>query len=307
MSYKFDSLISILNKLDKKEKVTIHSLMNDLEVSERTTHRYLQTLQVAGFPISYDRKKESYGFIEGYSLTRPDLSVEETLSFALAKTMLSGLGAGMEKGLNSLEEKLSIKNLPLPKHVVLKADEPSKAVKGFFEPIHEAITNFQRLELVYQTLYTDTTSERKVDPLYLFYRDGFWMLRAYCNRRKGLRTFALDRIVFLRILNEHFPPREVSPDDELPGAFGSRVDGKPCKVILRFDKESRPYILRKKWHQSQKHKELKDGRIELTFRVHGLDDIKHWIYKWLPHVEVATPKELKEIVRADLKKSLKHI
>jgi predicted DNA-binding transcriptional regulator YafY len=57
MSYKFDSLISILKKLDKKEKVTVHSLMNDLEVSERTVHRYLQTLQVAGFPISYDRKK----------------------------------------------------------------------------------------------------------------------------------------------------------------------------------------------------------------------------------------------------------
>jgi predicted DNA-binding transcriptional regulator YafY len=221
--------------------------------------------------------------------------------------MLSGLGAGMEKGLNSIEEKLSIKNMPLPGHVVLKADEPSKVVKGFFEPIHEAITNFQRLKIVYQTLYTDKTSERKVDPLYLFYRDGFWLLRGYCNWRKGLRTFALDRIVSLTVTNEHFLPREVSPDDELPGAFGTSLDGKPFNVTLRFDKEAKPYILRKKWHQSQRQKELKDGRIELRFRVHGLDDIKHWIYKWLPHVEVAAPKELKEIVRADLKKSLKQI
>ncbi len=307
MSYKFDSLIRIVNKLDKKEKVTIHSLMDDLEVSERTVHRYLQTLQVAGFPLYYDRKKERYGFIEGYSLRRPDLSIEETLSFALAKTMLSGLGAGMEKGLKSIEEKLSIQTMPLPKHVVVKADEPSKTVKGLFEPIHEAITHFQRLEIVYQTLYSGRTSKRTVDPLYLFYRDGFWLLRAYCNRRKGLRTFALDRIVSLRMLDEHFPPRHVSPDDELPGAFGSRVDGRPWNVTLRFDRASRPYILRKKWHQSQKQKELKDGRIELTFRVRGLDDIKHWIYTWLPHVEIASPKELKEIVKADLRKSLKHI
>jgi hypothetical protein len=28
MSYKFDSLIAILNKIDRKEKVTVHSLKN---------------------------------------------------------------------------------------------------------------------------------------------------------------------------------------------------------------------------------------------------------------------------------------
>ena len=35
MSYKFDSLIIILNKLDSAESVTVNSLRNDLEVSER--------------------------------------------------------------------------------------------------------------------------------------------------------------------------------------------------------------------------------------------------------------------------------
>lgn len=37
MSYKFDSLIAIMNKIDRREKVNIRSLMNDLEISERTT------------------------------------------------------------------------------------------------------------------------------------------------------------------------------------------------------------------------------------------------------------------------------
>jgi len=55
MSNKFDSLMIILNKLDWNEKVTVYSLMNDIEVSERRVHRYLQTLQVADFPIYYDR------------------------------------------------------------------------------------------------------------------------------------------------------------------------------------------------------------------------------------------------------------
>lgn len=84
MSYKFDSLITILNKLDKGEQLTVHSLMNDLEMSERTVHRYINTLQVAGFPISYDRSRQTYAFDEGYGLKKLTMSVEETLAFGLA-------------------------------------------------------------------------------------------------------------------------------------------------------------------------------------------------------------------------------
>ncbi|MBI4709701.1 MAG: HTH domain-containing protein, partial [Nitrospirae bacterium] len=87
MSYKFDSLISILNKLDNKEKVTVYSLSDDMEVSERSIHRYLRTLQVAGFPIHYDKKKESYCFLEGYGLKKTNISLEESLAFALAKRL----------------------------------------------------------------------------------------------------------------------------------------------------------------------------------------------------------------------------
>ncbi|MBI5639811.1 MAG: HTH domain-containing protein [Nitrospirae bacterium] len=93
MSYKFDSLITILNKLDKGELLTVHSLMNDLEMSERTVHRYIKTLQVAGFPIGYDRNRQTYAFDEGYGLKKLTMSVEETLAFA--KKMLGNFGSGM--------------------------------------------------------------------------------------------------------------------------------------------------------------------------------------------------------------------
>ncbi|MEK7333449.1 MAG: HTH domain-containing protein, partial [Nitrospirota bacterium] len=99
MSYKFDSLITILRKLDSREKVTVHSLMDELEISERSAYRYIQTLQVAGFPITFDRKKESYIFSERFKLGKPDITVEETLALSLAKRLLGNFGTGMEKSL----------------------------------------------------------------------------------------------------------------------------------------------------------------------------------------------------------------
>lgn len=57
MSYKFNSLIAILNKLDRRKKVTVNSLKDDLGVSQRTAYRYMQTLQ-STFSIYYDKKKK---------------------------------------------------------------------------------------------------------------------------------------------------------------------------------------------------------------------------------------------------------
>ena len=81
--------------------------------------------------------------------------------------------------------------------------------------IHQAIVNFQRLELVYTALYSKEKTCRKVDPYYLFFEDSFWYLRGYCRLREEFRTFALDQIGSLKILSEHFVPENISPEEEL--------------------------------------------------------------------------------------------
>lgn len=165
MSYKFDSLIMILNKLDSKEQVTVHSLMNDLEMSQRTIYRYMQTLQIAGFPIIYDRKKESYSFSEGYSLRKPAVSLQETLALALSKKLLKNFGAGMEKSLSLIEEKLAVKKKDIPKHIVLSSQEMPAVVGMNLGILHQAITSFQRVELTYRSLYSDEETVQAIKDL----------------------------------------------------------------------------------------------------------------------------------------------
>lgn len=305
MSYKFDSLIIILNKLDNKEKVTISSLKQDIEISERTAHRYLTTLQTAGFPIFYERKKESYEFIDGFSLKKPNLSVEETLAFALAKKFMKGFGEGFEKNLLSIEDKLSSKKKFPPASILVKTEEPSQSVDSYLHKIHEAIINFKSIEITYNASSANEETIRKIDPYYLFYYDGFWHVRGYCHLRKALRLFALDKIVTLKVFSEHFLPPDIFPEGELSRGFANVLDGKPVKVVLRFAKVSKPSILRKKWHQSQTQRVLEDGRLEMTFKVNGFGGIKKWIYRWLPYVEIVEPKELREMVSRELREAVR--
>ncbi len=82
------------------------------------------------------------------------------------------------------------------------------------------------------------------------------------------------------------------------------VDGESVEIVLRFDAEYRPYLQRKRWHESQRERILKDGRLELRFRVNGLEGITPRIYRWLPHVEVVAPKKLREGTKQELKQAL---
>lgn len=305
MSYKFDSLIMILNKLDGGEVVTVESLVNDLEMSRRTIYRYIETLRIAGFPINFNRKEERYTFDHGYRLRKPNLTIDEILAFALAKKLLCNLGTGMEQSLSSIEDKLSVKEAKLPRHIVLKPESPSYQVQSYLGQLHNAIMNFQKIRITYAALHSQQESTRSIDPHYLFFNNGFWYLRGYCQTSEAFRTFALDRIKSLEVLDEYFIPKQISPDDELSSSFGTWLDGENEEVVLIFDREVKSQVLRKKWHKNQIEQELQDGRLELRFNVKGLGGMKRWIYQWIPHVEVVAPIDLRKDFLVELKKSIR--
>ena len=101
MSSKFDMMLDIVRKIDRKDKVTKYSLMNDFGVSERSVFRYVDILRRANIRIIYDKQKESYVFEEGFSIKKPELSdAAEPLTIALAKGILKNFGTSLYTILN---------------------------------------------------------------------------------------------------------------------------------------------------------------------------------------------------------------
>jgi predicted DNA-binding transcriptional regulator YafY len=70
MSDKFASMLYILNRIDAGEPVTVQSLMDGLEISQRTVYRYMNDLQVGGFPIFFDKERGTYRFQDGYQIKK---------------------------------------------------------------------------------------------------------------------------------------------------------------------------------------------------------------------------------------------
>ena len=295
MSYKFDSMLRILNMLDRGKTVTRTSLAEMLELTVRSADRYIATLRNAGFPISFSDERGTYYFEEGFSLSKTDFSTDEMLALGLAKGLAAKFGPNTSKVFQSIERKMTTCSFNLPPHVKFSGQDMPPEVEERFRRLNYAITNLNLCEMDYLTASRGgERTHRIVEPYFLFYLDGVWYLRAYCRLKKDLRLFALDRIENLEVLDKNFLPKKEVTAETLIDAF---VDGDPIDVVLRFGKDCRPYLER---YKNRRQRVLSDGRVEVRLRTKGTKGLKLWLYRFLPDVEVVSPKELKEEIRQEL-------
>jgi predicted DNA-binding transcriptional regulator YafY len=145
---------------------------------------------------------------------------------------------------------------------------------------------------------------RLVDPYGLVYHDGVWIMVGFCHLRKEIRSFAVDRVLELRERYLYFKPLTgFDLKEHLSHSWGV-IAGEEVQVTVRFRTNISEYIVRKEnWHPSEKRRILPDGAVELTFTVAGTDEIKRWIYSWLPNVEVIEPESLRKQIQKELSES----
>src|SRR5207249_4559568 len=82
----------------------------------------------------------------------------------------------------------------------------------------------------------------------------------------------------------------------LEQSFGVFTRPTKTKQAIRivFDAFAAPRIEERQWHPSQKIKQLRDGRIELSLTLGNLEDLERWILSWGSHAQVLAPPELKQ-------------
>jgi predicted DNA-binding transcriptional regulator YafY len=163
------------------------------------------------------------------------------------------------------------------------------------------------LEITYRAQHNKEITHRVVDPYGLIFHEGAWILVGYCHLRKSIRSFALDRVLDFKERYLYFTLMEGFELESYLSQSWGIYDDEAVLVTVQFSHEVSDYILRKdKWHPSEKREILPDGEVRLTFTVAGVDEIKRWIYSWLPHVRVIEPESLRNKIREELSRSIKN-
>lgn len=212
---KSERLFELLTLLrSKRYAVTANALAEDLNVSERTIYRDIQSLQMSGVPIEGEA---GIGYLLGKGSHLPPLmfTEEEIIAIDLGMQMVR---AWSDKRLAAASESASRKiQSILPEHLKAQIESLPLAVPDFYiesectawrESLREATSEMQKVRIKYQT-GEGVYSERTVHPLGQVFWGKVWTLVAWCELRDGYRSFRVDRIEHLEVLKAQFEASEV--------------------------------------------------------------------------------------------------
>jgi predicted DNA-binding transcriptional regulator YafY len=308
---RINRMVGILSMIDRGGKVTPKGLAERYGVAERTVYRDIGAL-VVDFPILFDEERGSYRFSEGYSLRKINLSSDEVRAVLVSKAAVAKLGKGIASAFDGLMKKLTFETgcktgqrlHSLSPHYWLDIDPVGdcSAVQKQFDAVQKALDEKNSLEITYKSMYAQKMTKRIIDPYGLFCSKGVWYTLAYCRLKEDIREFALDCIQDTKPTDKYYTvPKTFSMDEYFKEGWHIITYGNPVEVNLWFSKDVARWIMRRKWHSSQKVTANKNGSIILKVTVNGTMELKRWLFQWGPDCEVLSPPEFRKEVAAELR------
>jgi len=209
-------VLTVLELLQAKERVTGKELAQRLEVHPRTVQRYITRLQDLGVPVKATRGVGgAYRLKPGFRLPPLMFTTEEALALGLGLRALVHLGLGMLAPATQAARAKLERVLPPSLQAELEAvhdaavlDESPLIIATDFLPVIRLIEAVRRRN-VSRFSYTDhhgQTTNRVVEPYGVGHHDYRWYLVGRCQERVALRTFRIDRVKDVEIINITFTP-----------------------------------------------------------------------------------------------------
>jgi predicted DNA-binding transcriptional regulator YafY len=212
-------VLTVLELLQSRQRISGPELATRLEVDARTVRRYITMLQDLGIPVEAERGRYgSYRLQPGFKLPPLMFTDDEALALTLGLLVARKIGLGVaapavEGALAKVERVLPAmlrERVQAVQETLVFDIQPSSAV-----PDNEVVVTLcagaqqqRQVWMRYRNWNATEETERIVDPYGLVYRSGFWYMVGYCHLRTELRTFRLDRIQSTEIRTETFkrPP-----------------------------------------------------------------------------------------------------
>jgi predicted DNA-binding transcriptional regulator YafY len=285
------------------------TLAREIEVATKTIHRDIEFMRDRlNLPIEFEPARNGYHYTEEVSAF-PTMQITEGELFALViaeKALQQYRGTSFEKPLLSAIRKME---QALPDTISLNLADVGQTISfrtraelvlnlEIFDALARAVAQRQQLELAYRKPGQGQPEKRLVDPYHLANINGEWFLFAHDHARKDIRTFVPARIQSVKPTGKAFERSpKFSLEKRLQDSFGVHSGKGNYEVVIRFHARVADYIREKKWHESQRLRELKGGGVELRMRLSSLVEVERWILSWGGDARVIKPRELTEAIK----------
>lgn len=309
--------IKLLELIDAKKPITVSRLSTELGISERQVLRDIKMLR-GYYDICFDRNKKTYYIYDysNYEYGKIAMSKEEIISLMMGEKIISKCkGTPYEKSVKTAMERIKL-NLASKKqdefddfkeyfYIDFIQGKDYTMKSSLFDNLLEAMRNRDTVKIIYRKAGRDETTKREVSPYGFIHSLGIWYFIGFCNERKGIRTFAIERVLQMEKTNKKFTrPDDFNLENYLRKSWHI-IDEEVVEVKIKFHPDVAYIISSQSHHPSQKLEFNQDKSVIATYKVAGTEEIKRWILSFGCQAEVLSPEGLRHQIKQNLKQMKK--
>lgn len=283
----------------------LHAYLQDEghDCHPRTVRRDLDDLDEAGFSLVLDDGRWRLldrGTVSGRTMI---VSRAEMVALLVAEQAVAGspmeaplsalhgrvramLGAGERKFADALKARTRASPPPM---VDVEPDDPN------LQALTQAV-NEQRVARIQYWSPASGSSERDVEPYLLWHARGGLYVVAHDRRSGQSRTFAVQRVTAVTLLDERFVPDPTfDPVQHTRAGFGV-YHGPKYRIEVEFRRDVAHLITERRWHHTQAERDTDHG-VLVTWHMAGLVEVAAWVAGFGGKARVVGPPELAQLVR----------
>ena len=298
---------------EAKRLVTRADMMEVAEVSLATFKRDIAKLRdQMGMPILFDKDRG------GYYLDRNNLATEmpglwfdpeELVALLTIQRLIEQLEPGLvglklrplQKKLTDLLEAKGLGEAEIAKRVRMTFAGKRQLELKAFETVALATISRKQVKVTHLNRERAERVERTISPQELVhYRDN-WYIDAWCHLRNGIRSFGLDAIEDVQIMDAEAKEVDTAELRRITqGRYGIFAGQATAWAVLRFSKHRAQWVEGEQWHPQQMATREPDGSYLLKVPYSDDRELLGDILRFGADVQVLEPKELRSKVQKAL-------
>ncbi|MEJ6980192.1 YafY family protein [Pedobacter sp. P351] len=302
---RIDRLSAILFQLQSQRVVKAQEIANRFEISLRTVYRDVKALEEAGIPV-IGEAGVGYSLVEGYRLPPVMFTREEATAFLTAEKLVERLtDTAITSDYKSAMYKIKSVLRTTEKDYLENMDSHIEVLKSrrqlqnpsdlkLLPNILSAISERRAINITYFTHYRQEKSDRCIEPIGVFFLEGYWHLIAFCLMRNSIRDFRMDRISKLTVTDENFLHQHPSLKEYLKK---EKTTKDLLEIIIRVDKEVHKYLDEQKYYNGFVSETHEGKYVIMNFFTPHIEWFARWFMMFGDEAKIIKPAELKEKVK----------
>jgi len=302
---RIDRLHAILTHLQSKRKVTAQEMADRFSISLRTVYRDVKALDESGVPV-IGEAGTGYTIMEGYRLPPVMFTQEEASALLLGAKLAEQFTDGSVKrhfqaalfkikAVLRATDKEYVDSLTEHIEILSRHSPDSDSPQQHLSSLQQAVVHKKLVQLQYHSTVKEETTSRKVEPIGLLHYGSAWHLIAWCRLRNDYRDFRLSRMLCVTLEETTFDPTAHPSIREYIDQIMAGSD--LLEATVHFNKRVVKYMQEQKYLNGFVSEEDLGEVVSMKFLTSSLPYFGRWLLTYTDNVRVASPPELKVIMK----------